>query len=436
MNNDSSAFTKGQAIYALVILVLINSVNYMDRYVVGILFPLIKADLDLSDSQLGLLGGIAFTVFYAIMALPMGLAVDRFRRKYVLVFGIFLWSLATFSSGLAGRFITLFTARAFTGTGESSAHPAGVSMLGDYFSEKVRATMIAVFQMGVPLGAGLGIILGGILAVKYGWQKTFFIYATPGIILIPFILFMKEPVRGGSEGLTADASERIELEGFGTKVRKILSLRTLRYHYAATALIMFGSQGFNIWMPSYLERVWHYDLAVAGKIAGIAMLVGGVVGALGGAIIADIWSRKDSTARIKTQALAALIAVPFMFLVLITQSKSILIASFFIAVILSVAMFPILSAIIVNLTEPQDRGVAMALLLLFQTGIGFSLGPAFVGWTSDIFNHFGFENSLIYGLVVLPLSYIVVAVMGILALRHFRSDYEMVQKKIADLAKK
>ena len=166
------------------------------------------------------------------------------------------------------------------------------------------------------------------------------------------------------------------------------------------------------------------------------MLVGGVVGALGGAIIADVWSRKDNTARIKTQALAALIAIPFMFLVLITQSKSILISSIFIAIILSVAMFPVLSAIIVNLTEPQDRGVAMALLLLFQTGIGFSLGPAFVGLVSDIFDHLGYANSLIYGLVVLPLSYIAVVIMGILALRHFRSDYEKVQKRIADLAKK
>lgn len=430
MADNSSSVSKAQAIYALVILLLINSVNYMDRFAVSILFPLIQDDFNLTDFQLGLLGGVAFTVFYAVMALPIGLAVDRFKRKYVLIAGIFVWSFATFASGLAGRFATLFAARALTGTGEASAHPSGVSLLGDYFSPKVRATMIAVFQMGVPIGAGLGVILGGILAVKYGWQKVFFIFAIPGFILIPFILAMKEPVRGGSEGLTAEDSEKIKIEGLWTKIVKILSIKSLRYHYAATALIMFGSQGFNLWMPSYLNRIWGYDLAAAGKIIGIGLILGGVVGALGGAIIGDIWSRKDITARIKTQSLAAAIAIPFMVLMLIAKSNIVLIASIYIVIFLTVAMFPILSAIILNLTEPQDRGVAMALLLFFQTGIGFSLGPAFVGWISDYF------GSLPAGLIILPLSYLAVVVMGLFALRHFRSDYETIQKRISDMAKK
>jgi len=433
MADNSSSVSKGQAIYALVILVLINSVNYADRYVISILLPRIKEDLALSYTEAGLLTGVAFTVFYAVMAFPLGLSADRFKRKYVLAAGIFVWSIATFASGLAGRFATLFTARALTGTGEASAHPSGVSMLGDYFSPKVRATMIALFQMGVPIGAGLGFILGGILVdpnkYNYSWQTVFFLFAIPGILLLPFIFFMKEPVRGGSEGLTAEDSEVIKIEGLWTKITKILSIKSLRYHYAATALIMFGSQGFNMWMPTYLQDVRGFADANAGKILGIAMLVGGVVGALGGAIISDIWSRKDIKARVKTQSLLAAFAVPFLFLVLLTQSNSILIASIFIAMILSVAMFPILSAIIVNLTEPQDRGVAMALLLFFQTGVGFSLGPFFVGLVSDIF------GSLTAGFIILPLSYIAVVVMGLLALRHFKSDYETVQKRISDLAK-
>jgi MFS family permease len=427
MSRTSSSVGKGHAIYALIVLILVNSVNYMDRYVVGILFPLIQKDLLLSDTQLGLLGGVAFTVFYALMALPMGYAVDRFTRKYVLGIGIFLWSIATFCSGVAGRFITLFIARAFTGTGESSAHPAGVSLLGDYFSQKIRTIAIALFQVGVPIGAGLGVIVGGILATKFGWKQTFFIYAVPGIILIPFILLMKEPVRGASDGLTAADTEKIALEGFWTKIKKILSVKTLIYHYIATALIMFGSQGFNIWLPTYLNRVRGFELEAAGKIAGVGLLIGGFVGALGGAIVADRLFRKDKKARLKVQTWAALLAIPFMLIVLFTTKNFLLIPAVFMAIILSVAMFPILSAIIVDLVEPADRGVAMALLLLLQTGIGFSLGPLTVGAISD---HTG---SLMSGLLVLPFSYLLVVLMGIMGMRYILSDYESVQKRIAKI---
>jgi len=423
MDPKKTTVSTSHAAYGLIILLLINSVNYMDRYVVSILLPLIKSDLALSDTELGLIGGVAFTVFYAVMALPMGWAVDRFIRKYVLTFGIFIWSLATAFSGLASSFSTFFIARAFTGTGESSAHPSGVSLIGDYFSQKVRTIAIALFQIGVPIGAGLGIILGGILAKNLGWRSTFYIYAIPGILLIPFILFMKEPVRGSSEGLSIDKKARAGFAGFINTVIKILSSKTLIYHYAATALIMFGSQGFNFWLPTYLNRVRGFELEAAGKIAGIGMLVGGFVGALGGAIVADVWFRKNKKARLLVQTWAALLTVPFMLLTLLTTSTPIMITSIFFAIILFVAMFPILSAIIADLVEPGDRGVGMALLLLLQTGIGFSLGPLVVGAISDA------SGSLVSGLFVLPIASILVFILGILGLRHILEDYERVMAR-------
>lgn len=429
MSDTSPAMTKSHAIYALVVLVLINSVNYMDRAVVSVLAPLIGKDLALTDTQLGIIGGLAFTLFYAIMALPIGAAVDRFTRKYVLTAGIVIWSGAVFLSGLAGSFGTLFAARALTGTGESSAHPSGVSLLGDYFSQKVRTIAIAVFQMGVPLGAGVGLIVGGIIAQKYGWQTTFFVYAIPGLVLIPFILFTRDPVRGVQEGLTAADRQGVSKQDFFTKVGKILSTRTLIYHYIATALIQLGIQGYAFWMPTYLVRERGYDIAAAGKLAGIAMLAGGIVGALGGAIVADLWFRKDKTARLKVQTIAAASAIPFVIISFLAVSDMIMIPAIFIAIILSIAMFPILSAVIVDLVEPQDRGVGMALLLLLQTGIGYSLGPPLIGWISDL------SASLYRGLLIVPIAYVLVIVMGILAIRHFSADYAAVQARIARLHK-
>jgi MFS family permease len=424
MSDTTSSVSKFSAVYALVVLVLINSVNYMDRTVVSVLAPLIQKDLNLSDTQLGFIGGLAFTLFYAIMALPIGAAVDRFTRKYVLSAGILVWSAAVFLSGLAGSFVSLFAVRALTGTGESSAHPSGVSLLGDYFSQKVRTIAIAVFQMGVPLGAGIGLIVGGILAQKYGWQKTFFIYAIPGIILIPFILLMKNPVRGVQEGLTAEDRQGVSTQDFFTKVGKILSTKTLIFHYAATALIQLGIQGYAFWMPTYLVRERGFELAAAGKLAGIGMLVGGVVGALGGAIVADLWFRKEKTARLRVQTIAAAAAIPFVIISYIAVSNAILIPAIFLAIILSIAMFPILSAVIVDLVEPQDRGVGMALLLLLQTGIGYSIGPPLIGLISDM------SGSLFRGLLIVPVAYVLVIVVGIFAIRRFPGDYADVQARI------
>jgi MFS family permease len=429
MSDNSASVTKFQAVYALVVLVLVNSVNYMDRSVVSVLAPLIQQDLSLTDTQLGLIGGLAFTIFYALMALPIGAAVDRLTRKYVLSAGIVVWSAAVFLSGLAGSFGSLFVVRALTGTGESSAHPSGVSLLGDYFSKKVRTIAIAVFQMGVPLGAGVGLIVGGILAQKYGWQTTFFIYAIPGIIILPFILLTRDPVRGGQEGLTAADRQGVSAQGFFATIGKILSTKTLIFHYIATALIQLGIQAYAFWMPTYLVRERGYDLAAAGKLAGIAMLVGGIVGALGGAIVADLWFRKEKTARLRVQTIAAAAAIPFVIISYIAVSNAILIPAIFMAIILSIAMFPILSAVIVDLVEPQDRGVGMALLLLLQTGIGYSLGPPLVGLISDL------SDSLFRGLLIVPVAYLLVIVMGILAIRRFSADYAAVQARIARMHK-
>jgi hypothetical protein len=236
-------------------------------------------------------------------------------------------------------------------------------------------------------------------------------------------------VRGAQEGLTAADRQGVSSQDFFTKVGKILSTKTLIYHYIATALIQLGIQGYAFWMPTYLVRERGYDIAAAGKLAGIAMLAGGIVGALGGAIIADLWFRKDKTARLKVQTIAAAAAIPFVIISYLAVSNAIMIPAIFIAIILSIAMFPILSAVIVDLVEPQDRGVGMALLLLLQTGIGYSLGPPLIGWISDL------SSSLFKGLLVVPIAYVLVIAAGIAAIRLFSADYAAVQARIARLHK-
>jgi MFS family permease len=403
----------------LVLLVLINTVNYMDRNVINILLPRIKDHLLLSDTALGLLGGAAFTLFYALAALPIGWAVDRFSRRLILAAGLLVWSAATFASGAASSFALLFVARALTGSGEATAHPSGVSLLGDAFSARRRTIAIAIFQAGVALGGGIGVIAGGHITVLLDWRTTLMIFAFIGAALVPVVILMPEPARGGG------ASRVTTTPGYVDRLRKFAGIRTLVIHYAATAAIMFALQGYVVWMPSFLERHRGFDLAEVSNLAGAATLVGGIVGGVLGGWLADWLFTRDRRGRLLLQTGAALLAAPCMLVTVLVPGRPAIVIGFFAAMILLVLMFPILSAIIVDLVDPGDTGTAMSILLLMQTGVGFSLGPLVVGWLSDA------TGNLTLGLVTPPIALGVVVLLGLAGLGSVRRDIAAREERTA-----
>lgn len=408
---------RSSAVLILAVLTLVNTVNYMDRNVINILLPRIRDHLILTDTQLGLLGGAAFTVFYALSALPIGWAVDRYPRRLVLAGGIILWSVATFGSGAASTFALLFAARALTGSGEASAHPAGVSMIGDLFSARRRTIAIAVFQAGVALGGGIGVIVGGHIAAAYDWRTTLMIFALMGALLAPVLVILPEPPRGGGAG-GGGVSQATTTTTYGARIRKLARSRTLCLHYVCTVFIMFALQGYAVWMPSFLERNRGFDLEQVSNLAGVATLAGGIVGGVLGGLLADWLYARDRRGRMFLMAAASMLAIPCMVITVVVPDTVAIVAGLVAAMILLVLMFPILSAVIVDLVEPGDRGTAMSILLLTQTGIGFSLGPLAVGGLSDATGH------LAVGILVTPLALLVVVVLGLVATRTVREDID------------
>ena len=417
----NQAVSKNQARYALFILLLINSVNYMDRSVVTLLFPLMKEDLLLTDTELGLIGGLAFTLLYALAAIPLGWATDRFNRKMVISAGIFVWSVATALSGLAGRFSTLFAARSLTATGEASCHPCGVSMISDYFSPKVRTTAIALFQLGIPLGGGIGVVLGGVLAAKYGWRTTFYIYAVPGIILLPFILMMKEPARGATEDATAARAYDQKVD-FKEGLKKILRLRSIQLQYLVALFTQLGLMSFTVWMPTFLVRSRGFDVADAGKIMGAAFLVGGIVGAIGGGTIADRWFKKDRSGRVKLQTIALGLTIPFLLAAMLIDGRAVFMSAIFLTSILATACYPVCSAILIDLLAPRERGVGMSFLLIVQNGIGLTLASLVVGAISDL------TGSLLHGMMLAPVSMAVALFISIFLQPRYLTDYTSITR--------
>jgi MFS family permease len=223
--------------YVLAVLVLVYVFNFLDRQIITVLAEDLKADLDLSDAQIGFLYGTAFAVFYAIFGIPLGKVADVWNRRALISLGLAFWSAMTALSGTARSFVTLAGARIGVGVGEASASPAAFSLLSDYFPPAVRTTVLAIYSSGIYLGAGIGIFLGGwILSIWHGWypdpalapfglkgwQVAFFAVGLPGLVMALWVRTLREPVRGGSDGLIAAPSSERPLAAFWGELRSLL----------------------------------------------------------------------------------------------------------------------------------------------------------------------------------------------------------------------
>jgi MFS family permease len=180
-------------------LILLNILNFVDRGLIGGFAPLITEDLGLTDTQIGLLSGLFFVLFYSLISIFMGSLADRFNRPLLMAGGLFLWSLLTAVSGMAGRFWHLAAARIFVGVGEATLTPAALSMLSDKFPPEKRAFAAGMYYMGIPLGSGLSLVVAGTLGPAIGWRNCFYLLGGIGIAMSFVLLFVKNPPRGAME---------------------------------------------------------------------------------------------------------------------------------------------------------------------------------------------------------------------------------------------
>ena len=184
--------------YVLFILVVVYTFNFIDRQIIGILAVPIKADLGLSDTQLGLMGGLAFALFYTGLGIPVAMLADRFSRTWIMTIALAAWSLMTAASGLATNFWQLFAARLGVGVGEAGGVAPAYSLISDFFPPNQRARALSIYSFGIPIGSAIGIVFGGVIASLLDWRVAFFIVGLAGVILAPiFRLTIKEPLRGG-----------------------------------------------------------------------------------------------------------------------------------------------------------------------------------------------------------------------------------------------
>ena len=271
---------------------VIYLIDYADRFAISAVLPAIQAEFALSDAQLGLMSGSLF-LGLALLAVPCGMAVDRFSRKYMIVMMTLVWSLATWSTGMARSYAELVAARVLVGAGEAGYNPAGYALIAAWYPRRLHGTMIGLFNMAQPLGIGLGIMLGGHLAAAYGWRVVFGVLAVPGVLLALIMLFAPD-YRTRRVEVTGSRDVK---PGLKETLGYIADNRTLQLIYLAQLPITAYIMACGIWGPTFFVRQYQLSLAEAAGAVGIITIIAGI-GALAGGYLSDRASRNNPRGRI------------------------------------------------------------------------------------------------------------------------------------------
>ena len=246
--------------YALSLFLLVYIVNFIDRQIFSILIEPIRAEISLSDTQLGLLGGIAFAIFYTFAGIPIARWADVGVRKNIVSLAIVIWSVMTVFTSTAKNFGMLLIARIGVGIGEAGCSPPIHSLIADFYPERKRATALSIYSLGIPIGGALGTLIGGWVGEYFGWRMAFLVVGFPGILLaLIFFLTVKEPPRGYSEpGGIPQKKEKVPLRA---TLKFMWELRSFRHMSFAGALHAFVGYGVALFLPSFFMRVHGFGLA-------------------------------------------------------------------------------------------------------------------------------------------------------------------------------
>lgn len=403
-------------------LILVYTFNFIDRQIVGILAGPIKAELGLSDTQLGMMGGLAFALFYTALGVPIGLLADRKSRVWIMTAALALWSGFTAACGLAQNFWQLFLARMGVGVGEAGGVAPAYSLIADYFPPAERARALAVYSFGIPIGSALGIFLGGWIASAIDWRTAFIVVGLAGLALAPvFRLVVRDPVRGRFDPPRAQTTA----PPFGEVMRTLAakpSFWLLSFGAGSCSILGYG---LIFWLPSFFARTYDLELFQVSKFYGSIILIGGMIGVWGGGWLGDrLGGGGDRGAYARIPAIAFLIAAPCYAIGVMSDWLPLTYAFFLIPQALGLMWLgPVLSAV-QHIAPASMRTTASASFLFINNLIGIGLGTVLFGLISDkLAPSFG-DQSLRYSILIGLSFYLLSAGLFFLASRRLHRDWE------------
>ena len=408
--------------YALVLLTIVYSFNFIDRQLLAILQESIKLDLGLSDSQLGLLTGFAFAVFYVTAGIPIARWADRANRRNIIAMSVGLWSLMTALSGVVQNYAQLLIARIGVGVGEAGGSPPSHSIISDIYPAEQRASALSFYSTGVNFGILFGFLFGGWLDQFFGWRIAFVVVGLPGIALALIVRFtLKEPIRGLAEKRQV-SDESIPFKQVVSLLWSRLSFRHLAF---GAALNAFAGYSTSSWTASFMIRSHHMSTGELGTYLAIILGLAGAIGVFGGGLLADKLARKDKRWYMWLPAITGVICVPFMIAVYLVDNPYTALALSLVPGILFNVYLGNAIATTHGLVGLRMRATASAILFLILNIIGLGLGPWTIGILSDYFStSLGTESLRQAMLYVLPPIMFWSACHFYMATRTLREDLE------------
>jgi MFS family permease len=437
--------SSGYAWYVVGVLTFVYIFSFIDRQILNLLVAPIKRDLGINDTQMSLLMGFSFAVFYTFFGIPMGRLADSRSRRSIIAAGFVFWSIMTAGCGLARNFVQMLLLRMGVGVGEAALSPAAYSLITDYFPANRRATAISVYSMGIYLGSGLALFLGGTVvgyAAAQGsltlpvvgetrpWQVIFFIVGLPGVLLALLMYTVREPVRRGVRMLkTADGKAKVAQVPLGEVLAYMRENKwTFFCHNVGFALLSFSSYGTTAWVPTFFKRNHGWTEGEAGMVYGAIVAICGTLGIVAGGRFAD-WlaerGHKDATMRVGL--IAALAWFPSGMIYPLVSDPYWAAALLVPTVFLASAPFGVAPAAVQQMMPNTMRGQASAVYLFVVNLIGLGLGPTAVALVTDYV--FGYDESVRYSLlIVTTIAHIVAGALLWFSLKQFLGSLDYLKR--------
>ncbi len=391
MNDRTAVRSGGLAItnpkIMLFALLLVYILNFLDRQIVNILAEPIKGELGLSDTQLGLLAGPAFAVFYAVLGIPIARYADNAKTNRVWLISICLaiWSAMTAICGVAQNFVQLALARIGVGVGEAGCTPAAHSLIADSVPPEKRSSAIAFFGLGIPIGGLLGLIIGGVVNDQYGWRIALMLVGTPGILLAFLLpLLIRDPRRCADSAHFNTANSPVKAKlSIKDAVREVFASKAYLYVFIAASFTAFLSYGKGLWTISFFIRSHGLSTTEAGLAMAVALGISGIIGTWLGGKMADVFGKRDKRHILTMPAIGMAIAAPILFAGYWAEDWRIAVALLILPTILNSAYYGPAYGCVQGLVRPEARAIAASLVVFGQNLIGLGMGPLLFGMLSD-----------------------------------------------------
>ncbi len=439
-SDADTGFSPNYRRYVLVLLTLVYALNFIDRQILVILQESIKADMGLSDTQLGLLTGFAFAIFYVSVGIPIARWADVGNRKNIISLAIAVWSGMTALSGLTQNFFQLLLARIGVGVGEAGGSPPAHSIISDYYPPEKRGTALSFYSTGVYMGILLGFLIGGWINHTFGWRMAFFVVGLPGFLVALLVRYtIREPKRGQSDDASSVGGGAPQQTTFKETVSVLLGLRSFRFFALGAGLAAFTSYGIGNFMPSFLIRTYGFNNLEVGTSLALITGIGGAIGTFLGGYLADKFGKYDQRWYLWISGIPALISLPAVLFALFSGNSELTLAGLFIGTMSGAFYLGPTIAMTHTLLSPSMRAMGSAVLFLILNLIGLGLGPLFVGMVSDALVGTYGDESLRYSLAITSLVGLLSAISYFIAAGRLNSDLKNLQsdekKSIAPDAK-